>query len=86
MPASKAMSATVNADSTLYFYGVNVGDSVIVNTTVDMKTAPLQGFGVYMQTNGANRYVLEDVTINTTGKQADAIRTNSEATFFMLKI
>lgn len=78
-----AEAATVNATNTLYYYGVNAGDSVVVTTTATGGTSPLGGFGVYMASGGATKYDLDSVTITTTGSAADAIRTNSGAVTFI---
>lgn len=74
-----ANAASVTCNTTLYYCVVNQNDDVTVTTTAAMSISPLEGFGVYMN---LAQYKLNDVTISTTGSQADAIRTNSEATYF----
>ncbi|MGF6906925.1 autotransporter outer membrane beta-barrel domain-containing protein [Fusobacterium sp. PH5-44] len=74
-----ALSETINTNTTLYYSNVQNGDDVNVDTNDRGKTAPLQGFGAYLNNR---EYILNTVTINTAGMQADAIRTNGGNNFF----
>jgi len=81
--------SVLDYDNVLYYYGGSTAlgayDTVNITTTASGGTSPLAGFGAYLQTNGANTYLLNNVTISTTGSAADAIRGNSEAIYFRAK-
>lgn len=72
---------TITTTNTLYYSKIEVGDSVNINTTANGTTAPLGGFGVYLNNNNAS-VRLDDAKINTSGTQADAIRFNGGNNFF----
>ena len=77
--AGSANAADVTCNTTLYFCSYGPDDIITVTTTEEPVYTPLQGFGVYL--NGGQAKV-NDITINTSGDQSDAIRTNSEQTMF----
>lgn len=66
-------AATITCDTTLYFCGSSEGDDVVVTTDKTADLAPLQGYGVYLNSSSYN---LKNITITTTGAQADAIFSN----------
>ena len=74
-----SLGATVNTNNTLYYSTVSKNDDVVVTTTDSQGTAPLKGFGVYMN-NGY--YYLNNADITTSGSQSDAIRTNGGSNYF----
>ncbi len=74
-----AFSAEVQCNTTLYFCSYNSDDIVTITTTQAGKPAPTQGFGVYLNYSQAK---VNDLTIITSGRDADGIRTNSDATMF----
>ena len=74
-----SLGATVETNQTLYYSPVNRGDDVKVTTTVAAKTAPLQGFGAYLNNR---EYYLNSAEIITSGSQADAVRTNGGNNYF----
>ncbi|WP_420107852.1 autotransporter outer membrane beta-barrel domain-containing protein [Kluyvera genomosp. 2] len=80
--------SVLDYDNVLYFYGgtpLSSYDTVNITVSGSGTVQPLAGFGAYLQTNGANTYLLNNVTISTTGSAADAIRGNSEAIYFRAK-
>lgn len=74
-----SLGATVETNQTLYYSSVNRGDDVKVTTTVAAKTAPLQGFGAYLNNRD---YYLNNAEFTTSGSQADAVRTNGGSNYF----
>lgn len=66
-------AATITCDTTLYFCSSAEGDDVVVTTDKTAGLAPLQGYGVYLNNS---RYNLKNITITTTGGQADGIFSN----------
>ena len=79
MASLVSLGATINTNNTLYYSTVSNGDDVNVTTTDPQGTAPLKGFGIYM--NNAS-YSLNNVVVKTSGSQADAIRTNGGNNYF----
>lgn len=79
LKAMIALGASIETNNTLYYSNVSNGDDVKVTTTDAQGTAPLKGFGVYMN----NRtYHLNNAEVNTSGSQSDAIRTNGGNNYF----
>lgn len=68
-----ALAADINCSSTLYFCGTQTGDNVTVTTSIDANPAPLQGYGVYLN---SSKYDLNDITITTSGSASDGIFSN----------
>lgn len=67
-------AADVICDKTLYYCGASPGDNVFITTTVKGSTTPsLAGYGIYIN---SSKYNLNDITISTSGSQADAIFSN----------
>ena len=77
--SENASAADVTCTTTLYFCSYGPDDVVTVTTTETAGYAPLQGFGVYLNSSTAK---LNDITIITSGNTSDAIRTNSENSMF----
>lgn len=70
-------------DTTIYYFGnpLNGGsrdyttfDEVLINTSQNGITTPLQGWGVYLDSTG---YKFKDLVINTTGSEADGIHSKN---------
>ena len=74
-----SLGATINTNNTLYYSNVSKDDDVKVTTTDAQGTAPLKGFGLYMN-NGY--YYLNNAEIITSGSKSDAIRTNGGSNYF----
>lgn len=68
-----ALAADVNCTSTLYFCGVQTGDNVTVTTSEESAIAPLQGYGVYLN---SSKYDLNNITVTTSGGASDGIFSN----------
>lgn len=86
-PGAKAQEFTCN--TTIYFCGGQAGlnaamatGKVTINTNVSGGTAPLQGYGIYLQSSGWNGPKFNDLEINTTGSSAAAIKSTSQSVFF----
>lgn len=80
-------SETLSTDNTLYHANgtyINDAKKIIITTSGAGKTIPLGGWGIYL---GSGNYDLQEkeIVITTTGSAADAVRTNSEATFVVAK-
>ncbi len=68
-----SMAADVNCTSTLYYCGAQTGDNVTITTSEESAIAPLQGYGVYLN---SSKYDLNNITVTTSGGASDGIFSN----------